>query len=551
MIKALKRYLVFTNAEPLIFHILAIFVIILSPFSIFVFHHELQYAQSSFVIYGFILALSVLIGGFVFVFRNAVILIVIYAALTILLVDFQFDIINWWGLRVLFVAICTVAVCFILRKNIAKISLTICTVIILSTIIQNVVFERNAGFESGVPSNRDGKELPFYLHIILDGHVGYDLLAQENGRPRDVSQRIKRLFEDNQFRYVGKAYSRHSASIDAISSALNMHDMDDLEKFYGGPTDRYHLTENKYLSNLKELGYEIRIFQSSFMDYCKSIKLNIQRCHTYNTVISEKFLQKIELLEAVKITSLLYSSLSFFSEEVLKKYNQISSVLKDRGVSVPDLRQWDISVGPLSSLPVLDDIKDSLWTAQKGTVFFAHIVMPHEPYVFKPDCLVRRPVGFWHNGAHIQEKENFSNVRKFSYGLYADQLECVYKKIEEIIGVLKKKEFFEDSIIVLHGDHGSRITLNKISPANEKIITPQEYADTFSTLFAVKRPGVKPGHDPSIAALPELLRRYTADPYVDRWQNERVQPYVYLRDRSLPKGQHYKRVNLSGNEFFR
>jgi hypothetical protein len=48
---------------------------------------------------------------------------------------------------------------------------------------------------------------------------------------------------------------------------------------------------------------------------------------------------------------------------------------------------------------------------------------------------------------------------------------------------------FERARIIVHGDHGSRIMLAPMDVRAEKHISPSDYLDAYSTLFATRSPG--------------------------------------------------------------
>ena len=64
---------------------------------------------------------------------------------------------------------------------------------------------------------------------------------------------------------------------------------------------------------------------------------------------------------------------------------------------------------------------------------------------------------------------------------------------------------WRDAIVVVQGDHGSRIVRHMPVLENAARLTAQDLRDGFSTLFAVRRPGVAPGVAREPRALQQLL----------------------------------------------
>ena len=65
-------------------------------------------------------------------------------------------------------------------------------------------------------------------------------------------------------------------------------------------------------------------------------------------------------------------------------------------------------------------------------------------------------------------------------------------------------------LTVVNGDHGSRIAAHFPNGINLRggVLTDTDYRDTFSTLYAIKAPGVQPGYVQRPAPLVSLLDHY-------------------------------------------
>jgi arylsulfatase A-like enzyme len=77
------------------------------------------------------------------------------------------------------------------------------------------------------------------------------------------------------------------------------------------------------------------------------------------------------------------------------------------------------------------------------------------------------------------------------YRLYWDQIQCVWRQVDELLAAVNANEQLNDSIILLHSDHGSRIRASK----DEAISDAQRDDDLHSALFAVRGPRIVPGVD--------------------------------------------------------
>jgi hypothetical protein len=63
-----------------------------------------------------------------------------------------------------------------------------------------------------------------------------------------------------------------------------------------------------------------------------------------------------------------------------------------------------------------------------------------------------------------------------------------------------------DAIVIIHGDHGSRITLIEPQLPGATRMSPADFADSYSTLFAVRSTQLAAGYDRRLMPITCLLR---------------------------------------------
>jgi arylsulfatase A-like enzyme len=167
-------------------------------------------------------------------------------------------------------------------------------------------------------------------------------------------------------------------------------------------------------------------------------------------------------------------------------------------------------------------------------MYFAHLLIPHYPYTVDSQCNIRRPVMSWLNrDTALADAPNDSNTeesRSLRYDEYILQIRCVIKKLTELFQVIKAQGNLDDAIIIVHGDHGSRIVLVEPFARNERRLSRQDYYDGFSTLFAVHSPEITPGYDSQMVGLPRLLKHTVVEPLVSRSLTDGEAAFIYLRD---------------------
>ena len=124
-----------------------------------------------------------------------------------------------------------------------------------------------------------------------------------------------------------------------------------------------------------------------------------------------------------------------------------------------------------------------------GRFFFAHVLLPHAPFTFLHNCSINYQSEIWERYPTFKnEPGQNEKVYEIRAGMYFEQMECALVSLRQIFDEMKKAGIFEQSIIVVHGDHGPMIAKYLPRSWNIDHLTAREYRAHFSTLFAVKFP---------------------------------------------------------------
>ena len=121
---------------------------------------------------------------------------------------------------------------------------------------------------------------------------------------------------------------------------------------------------------------------------------------------------------------------------------------------------------------------------------------------------------------------NDRESRARRYGLYLEQMRCLYRKLDAMFQEWQKAAIFDRLVIIVHGDHGSKIYQRRPSANNQHKLSHADYLDGFSTLFAVKGPRHPPGYDRRVAPIEQLLGEVVGAPTGD--DDMYAEPYVFL-----------------------
>ena len=125
-----------------------------------------------------------------------------------------------------------------------------------------------------------------------------------------------------------------------------------------------------------------------------------------------------------------------------------------------------------TSLTEIPDIKGPTFT-------FAHITAPHPPFVFDAEGLPLTPsyaYSFFDGNLFPGTQEQYKTG-------YIDQVQFINQQLESTIdAILEKSEI--PPIIIIMGDHGSRLSADFINPVNTCV------REGFSNFAALYLPGV-------------------------------------------------------------
>ena len=421
--------------------------------------------------------------------------------------DMQADELGLRRLGLLFLVSCVVF--WILRRHAHRIvSLMIATVLALSFLTrpsQAVMSQTGAG----TSASEKRASLPVILHLLLDEYIGLDGLPA-GLTPAAFKQDRLSFFTGRGFRVFGKAYSEYPVTFWAVPHLLNLAPgryVPDL--IVAGPTGgSYRLTRNRYFERLAEMGYSVQVHEPDYLYLCpEGLPAS---CRTYPTR-SLGVLRDLNVPITARATMVAGSFLTGWEayQRVKDKYRSIRLKLPPR-VALPAWN-WDLTIPtPAANMPMFDAVAADTSRAQRGTFIFAHILMPHFPYFFDAGC-VARPIRDWllrNDPDRVDVMAGVENVpegRAVRYALYFEQVACTERRVERLIEAIPAA-LRDDAIVIVQGDHGSRISLVDPTTVAKASMTPSDYADMFSTMFAVRSPRIEAGYDPRMAPITCLLR---------------------------------------------
>ncbi len=415
---------------------------------------------------------------------------VIAVALT-LFADFQFE------ARLTYLAVgCVVLVAlgWFVARPLLPVLAVVFAVILLSTLVLPAQL-RDDGVE--LASDKAIRpELPPVLHVILDEQIGIEGIERATPWEKKARADLKAFYLENGFRLYGGAYSNYTETFNSIPSFLN-NTLPDKSLAYvtNGANGLSAVKENAYLSQYVQRGYGVRIYQSKYFNFCEAPGLSLLSCKSYNytgldnlDALTDKATVRAELILA-----------RFLNRS--RMYGLGRSIYQGLAVNgFLDLRRIENNnFAPLASYPFFDILKKDLSKPAGGQVFFAHLLIPHRPLMFNEDC----EVGLDHAYDHLQRNSSqwLIEYRK----AYFKQVSCTTKLVSGLFEALTKAGIYDSMKIIVHGDHGSRI-----GPVSPKVETWSSFDRSmlraqYSTLFAIKAPGIDGGYDDRLFSLRGLV----------------------------------------------
>ena len=480
---------------------LALWLTLVAPLVAFARYHEYGLLQPELVVLYTALAGVALLGGLAIVAAGAWARVVALAAAVTLLLDLQFD----FGRALVAIGLGVLAGSWLLRRHLSRILVSAMICVIASTLVLPVGSAHRPPVRKPV-APASGTDLPVIVHLILDEHIGLEGMPIEINSSREVKQSLIDFYLGHGFQLFGGAYSRYMNSYNAIPNLFNFTALT-MDGYYADPKEQpLIIGENAWLQALADRGARIHIYQSDYMELCAVAGIELAACIT-RSIRTMKVLEgaSMPLAGKVWVISSMHIGRAAAYRHFRRLYGRVQKVFR-----LPDWTWERQVIGALGADGLLGVLIDDVAAAQPGDVFIAHVMLPHFPYMLDRECGLRPSVADWldRNDPALRgggSEENSAAAREERYLLYLDQVECTRRRVGELLAAMNGTGFLEDAVVLIHGDHGSRIGRTKANAAGRERLTAADYSDYFSTLFAVRGPNRDADYDVEPRALDSLF----------------------------------------------
>jgi hypothetical protein len=349
---------------------------------------------------------------------------------------------------------------------------------------------RNRQAETGRATTR-----PAIIHLVLDSYLGLEGMAIGSPEHRALYAEQTAFYAERGFQTYPRAYSRHVKTMNSLPHLFS----------YGtaplATTSRnlQYLApkELRYFRDLDARGYRTQAMLARYVDLCVAQKM--VRCRNFDrSALSSMRGTDIAAGDRAVVLAFTLLHLSDRPSRVAETIQHgINEIFGAEG-RLPYNRQ---KLLPLSALQQFDAFTTDLATLRPGEVRLAHLLAPHDPYMMTPTCRVK-PAAQW------LDEHGPGTVRSRERG-YADQVRCLTSRIDMMLQALGRTPAGRDAIVILHGDHGSRIT--PVVPfLNGPTLSDREVLLSHSTFFAIRVPGERAAVVPGTYALDELMGDFAA-----------------------------------------
>ena len=295
------------------------------------------------------------------------------------------------------------------------------------------------------------------LYIVADGHEGLGWLP--TAVPEGDKREVEDFYLSNGFRLYEKAYSFYFQTKYAIPQIL--HNRIDLAK-------TIRARENPLFDQWKNKNYKIHVFQSSILNFCVRGEME---CFTYSPSSTEG-VPSLSPWEVAQIEFVQFV-------QARPHWRSLASRLPKSYL----FRSFRSAVPVLSAF---EKMREQLPEITGPTVFFAHLLIPHSPFMLDRECKARS-VPSWDVPQWYPEVPDALKQRTLGefYSHYFEQVGCLNNQLSTLFSDLRRFKLWEKTTIIIHGDHGSRIVRN--SPTeNLEAIGMDELRASYGTHLAVR-----------------------------------------------------------------
>lgn len=401
-----------------------------------------------------------------------------------------------------------------MRRIIAAVLVTSFGVFFLTSLLLPVRAIQFGPITPDTPAVASGGAPPM-IHVVLDGHIGIEGIPLSIPGGSDIKRELMDFYQKWGFRLYGRAYSPYAMTFNSVGNTLNAEESaEDLSHFEASPLPgrTYAISKNRYFRQARQNGRTIRVYQTDYIDYCTDEKAPVDYCYTYPAFgVSNLIGTDLRAVTKARLILSSYFRQSGVLVVIARAYAKLRVTLERLGLSFGSQSTGiTVRLAGFAVPEVMSTLRADVSDNPQGTLFFAHLLLPHEPYVWDSSCQLRTDAAQWKN-RRLHDNFDAIGTKEYRDGAYADyfdQIRCVTRKLDELFTSMEEANVLQDATVVVHGDHGSRITLRDPVVKHVDDMSISDYVASFSTLFAIRMPGLEPRYEDQQQPLPNLMAEH-------------------------------------------
>ena len=346
------------------------------------------------------------------------------------------------------------------------------------------------------------------IYLILADHTGYATAVEswQVLNPKSLNPValpfnptfIPSFYQTNKFTFYPAAYLRYQDKYRNIGNALNpslteisndLFNRDDAAYYVSSEDAQVYTTRNDLFKELKKRGYRLNVYQTYPFDFCKGAGAkDVDFCQTYPAPLGALYQTNMTTASRLMLLAGHWLYSTPFGKETAKF---IYDKLKDK----VNLSNVPFLGNPLSmSLPVgqplvLSGLRKDVLAAKGKNAFFAHLNLPHYPYVYDQNCRLKADPMAWRSNVPYTDKKELNGELK-RWEDYNQQLFCTYNQINYLIKELETAKLLDKTTIVIHGDKGANIQKENADDLEltrvDKVIN--RFKNNMTTVFGIYKP---------------------------------------------------------------
>ena len=281
----------------------------------------------------------------------------------------------------------------------------------------------------------ENEKLPDVYYLILDEYARNDALLEYH---EFDNTEFTEFLQDKGFHVAKNSFANYPMSVQSIPATMNLQYINFLADEIGSEVRNYKplnekdyglYANNQVIKNFKEMGYKIVTFNTFALHLHENSLADLTVCH-----------RNIHFLDNRLVDTLARTTMfGYFVERW----------------SEGEMRQVTVCA--------LDEFSGVSEQFDEPVFAWVHVMMPHPPWIFGP------------NGEHvtpgkpllITDNPEFRDSGWEPKRQYIQQVQFANKKIVQVVENILEKN--SNTIIIIHGDHGTAWDVNWFEPTKEDV----------------------------------------------------------------------------------